>query len=183
MSSPPPPDQAPVNEAPIQTADADAVRPGRSRFDYVLVIACVTSWSCAAALTPGVPAGPIVAPGLRLGTSYAYAYAPGTVHAVEGNATDRSAPRVTVHHNTAMLWGNAISIFPAGLAFRVAPRQWFDVGVDLGIRESGLLALGEAVPGIAHHHRLQRMHAGGHAGREQLGAGDGAEWDVAARVT
>jgi hypothetical protein len=99
---------------------------------------CVTLCSCAAALIPGVPAGPISKPGLRLGTSYSYAYAPGTVHGVDGDASDRAAPRVTVHGNSAMLWGNTISIFPAGLAFRVAPLQWFDMGVDLGIRESGV---------------------------------------------
>ena len=103
--------------------------------------------SCAAALIPGVPAGPIAAPGLRLGTSYSYAQAPATVH-----ATGRDVGPVTVHDNSAMLWGRTVSIFPAGLAFRVAPRQWFDLGVDLGIRESGIqlragqLAASRAVP-------------------------------------
>src|SRR5215510_4917643 len=110
-------------------------------------IVCATLCSCAAALIPGVPAGPISAPGLRLGTSYSYAHAPGTVHAVAP-----SDEPVTVHDNSAMLWGRSISIFPAGLAFRVAPQQWFDMGVDLGIRESGIqlragqLAASRAVP-------------------------------------
>jgi hypothetical protein len=108
---------------------------------------CVTLCGCAAALTPGVPAGPISAPGLRIGSGYSYAQAPGTAHGV-----DRDAGPVTVHGNSAMLWGRAISIFPAGLLFRVAPRQWFDVGVDLGIRESALqlragqLAASRALP-------------------------------------
>ena len=95
---------------------------------------CVSLSSCAAALIPGVPAGPIVAPGLRIGTGYSYAYAPGTVHAVDPVERDT----VTVHDNSAMLWGRSLSIFPAGLAFRVAPLHWLDMGVDLGLRESGL---------------------------------------------
>ena len=109
--------------------------------------ACVTLCSCSAALIPGVPAGPIAAPGLRIGTSYTYANAPGTVHAEE-----RDVGPVVVHDNSAMLWGRGISIFPAGLAFRVALEDWLDAGADLGIRESGLqlragqLAASRAVP-------------------------------------
>jgi hypothetical protein len=96
--------------------------------------ACLSLCGCAAAMIPGVPAGPIAAPGLRLGTSYTYAQAPATVH-----AESRAGEPVTAHANSAMLWGRtAPSLFPAGLAFRVAPLQTFDVGVDLGIRESGV---------------------------------------------
>lgn len=115
--------------------------------EIVAAAACATLCGCAAALIPGVPAGPIAAPGLRIGSSYTYAQAPATVQAV-----DRGVGPVTVHDNSAMLWGRSFSPFPAGLAFRVAPKQWFDVGVDLGIRESGIqlragqLAASRALP-------------------------------------
>jgi hypothetical protein len=107
---------------------------------------CATLCGCAAALIPGVPAGPITAPGLRLGTGYSYAYAPATANAAN------PVRGVTVHDNSAMLWGKTISIFPGGPAFRVALHDWLDVGVDLGIRESGVqvragqLAASRAVP-------------------------------------
>jgi hypothetical protein len=59
---------------------------------------------CAAALIPGVPAGPIAAPGLRLGTSYTYAQAPATVH-----AKSSAGEPVTVRANSAMLWVKSTS--------------------------------------------------------------------------
>jgi len=100
------------------------------------LLACVAFGSgCAAALMPGVPAGPITAPGLCIGTGYSYAYAPGTVDAV-----DPGTSIVTVHGNTAMLFGRSPTVFPVGPSFRVAPRRWLDFGVDLTLREIGLRA-------------------------------------------
>lgn len=95
---------------------------------------------CAAALMPGVPAGPITAPGFCIGTSYSYAYAPGTVHAVDPGAVNPGTAQVTVHDNSALLSGRYPSVLPAGPSFRVAPRRWLDFGVDLGLREIGLQA-------------------------------------------
>jgi hypothetical protein len=100
------------------------------------LLACVAFGSgCPAPLMPGVPAGPIVEPGFCIGTSYSYAYAPGTVHAVDPGAAD-----LTVHDNSAMLSGRSPSVLPAGPSFRVAPRRWLDFAVDLGLREIGLQA-------------------------------------------
>jgi hypothetical protein len=91
------------------------------------------SSGCSAALMPGVPAGPIATPGIRAGTSYSFAYAPSTAQAV-----DPGAANFTVDANSAMLDGRSLSPLPAGLALRLAPRSWLDLGVDLGFRESGL---------------------------------------------
>jgi hypothetical protein len=100
------------------------------------LLACVAFGSgCNAALMPGVPAGPITAPGFCIGTGYSYAYAPGTVHAV-----DPGTVSATVHDNSAMLFGSSPSVLPAGPSFRVAPRRWLDLGVDLTLREIGLRA-------------------------------------------
>src|SRR3954467_1589771 len=100
------------------------------------LLACLAFGSgCPAALIPGVPAGPITAPGVCIGTSYSYASAPGTVH-----AEDPGVAAVTVHGNSAMLFGRTPSVFPAGPSFRLAPRRWLDFGVDITLREIGLQA-------------------------------------------
>src|SRR5687767_9601924 len=82
---------------------------------------------CAAALMPGVPAGPIAAPGIRAGSSYSLAHAPSNAQ-----TADPGGAEVRVQGNSAMLDGSALSILPAGIALRVAPRRWLDLGVDLG---------------------------------------------------
>ena len=96
------------------------------------LIAC-WAFCTGCALMPGVPAGPIAATGVRAGGGYGFAYAPATVRAAEPGGASR-----TLQGNSAMFAGRYPSILPLRLGVRFAPSRWLDLGVDYGLRESGI---------------------------------------------
>jgi hypothetical protein len=152
---------------------------------------------CSCALIPGVPAGPISAPGVRAGLGYAYAYAPAHASVREPSGASR-----TLRGNSAMFGADNPSPFvPVRLGLRVAPRPWLDLGLDLGLLESGLQVRGGPLEasrelpwgvelewrtgltaagddnGIAHGHNVVRLRAEAYPalpfGRSESGAAYG----------
>lgn len=95
------------------------------------VVALACSLGCA--LTPGVPAGPLAARGVRVGVTYAYAYAPATAQ-----TTDPSGAPYTLRGNSEMFRGPVPSFLPLRAMVRANPTSFLDLGADIGWMDAGL---------------------------------------------
>lgn len=86
------------------------------------------------ALAPGVPAGPIAAPGVHAHINYTYAYAPSTIRTLQP-----SGEPYTLHENAAMYGSPYPSpLTPSHVGLRVARSRSLDFGFDLGWLETGV---------------------------------------------
>lgn len=81
---------------------------------------------------PGVPAGPITGPAVRLSTAVAYTHVPATVEIHEPEGEPRAFDANTGVHDGPWL------PIPLRLAGRVSLARWMDIGGDVGWVEKGL---------------------------------------------
>lgn len=110
--------------------NATCRRPGASR--WLLLLAALSCGATGCALIPGAPAGPLSTRGIRVGATYAYAYAPASAETVQPSG----AP-YTLRGNSEMFRG-PVPFLPLRAMVRANPTSFLDVGADIGWMDAGL---------------------------------------------
>jgi hypothetical protein len=107
-----------------------ASKPATHRCGLPFLAALLSGVGCA--IVPSVPAGPIGGSGVRLGATFAYAYAPATARTLQASGVP-----YTLRSNSSMFRGLA-PLAPLRAMVRASAGPCLDFGADLGWLDAGL---------------------------------------------